>query len=144
MTKIPLFTLEELTSAFALLLPADSAKAYATEWFEQIAGDNVDERGYYLYEDWRDAADVRELLAANEPSIRAVGRQRHSAAGRFISLRTLSMEEWHDWLIRFSDFHLNLLAASSPVLFDRIRAATGDSVETANHKRQRILELITA
>lgn len=140
MRSIPLFTRAELAHAFALLMSEGAANRWADEWFARFAGDEVvDENGFYLYLDW--TADEPSV----PPSVRglAVGGSASDQTG-FEHLGRLTEDELGEHLMDFGGFHLNLLSLSSPVVFDRIRAGLGDSLEAATRGREQMRRIVQA
>ena len=133
MPPFPLFSRDELSAAFALVFrdPA-TADRVATEWFVQIANSDVDEQGRFLLGDWTGevpsapAIDQglvigsREVLSQQEPE---------DADRRFFG--GWDDQEKAEYLLRFSDFHLALLALVSPELNERMRIARRMTPEAA-------------
>jgi hypothetical protein len=117
-----------------------AAHRWADEWFTRFAGDeNVDENGFYLYLDW----------TAGDPSLQAsivayAGSHNGSTHTGYEHLRPLTEDELGEYLMYFSDFHLNLLSFSSPIVFERIRAALGDSPKIAARKREQMQQIVQA
>lgn len=140
MVEIPLFTRKELARAFALLMSDGAATRWADEWFSRFGGDeNVDENGFYLYVDW--TADE----PSEPPSARGLaGGGDNSSQTGFEHLGRMTENELGEHLMSLSGFHLNLLALSSPVLFDRIRTGLGDSLEAATNGREQMRRIVQA
>src|SRR5437773_8904709 len=63
MGPAPLFTRDELETAFRLILPQDVAARCARQWFDEFASESVDERGYFLYEEWWNTSGTPSSLA---------------------------------------------------------------------------------
>ena len=137
--RIPLFTREELTRAFALILPPDAAARYAGRWFDECA-DEVDERGRYLWEAWR--------WPTTEEEWRALGLAHSSRdpdevhTGGYEMFRGRPVDEKGEFLLRFSDFHLNLVSLVSADLARTIREARGDSAEQATRSRRQMEAIV--
>src|SRR4051812_49828157 len=115
MHAIPIFTRAELAHAFGLLMNESAATRWADEWFIRLADDEgVDENGFYLYVDW----------TAGDPNLQAsivayAGTRNPSSRTGYEHLRLLTEDELGEFLMYFSDFHLNLLSFSSPIVCDR-------------------------
>jgi hypothetical protein len=123
MDPLPLFTRDELAAAFRLVLPPDVADRCAREWFDQCASESVDQRGYFLYKEWWDqsgapAAPARGLVVQTA-SVTDAERDAHER--KFFGSMTLA--DRIDLLMRFSDFHLNLVALVSDDVKRRVQAA---------------------
>ena len=140
MNAIPLFTRGELAHAFGLLMSEGAAIRWAHEWFMRFTADeDVDEHGFYLYTDWT-AADSSE-----SPAIVAIAAGAGSSQGTgYEHLRRLTEDELGEYLMYFSDFHLNVLSLSSPIVFQRIRAALRDSMDVATRKREQMRQIVAA
>jgi hypothetical protein len=143
MPKMPLFTEAELATAFQWLLPDAVASQAAHEWFEQIA-DDVDEEGRFVYQDWRELAglplDAPSVLAAapkGVPDAERIQRQLAHFAGMSTSMRL-------EVLMRFSDFHLNLVSLVSAAAAERIRQGCGLSVEQLQARQLQMRRIVTA
>ena len=123
MGPAPLFTRDELETAFRLILPQDVAARCARQWFDEFASESVDERGYFLYEEWWNTSGTPSSLAhglvVQTGSATDVERDAHER--RFFG--SMTIPERVEFLMRFSDFHLNLVALVSDELRHRVQAA---------------------
>jgi hypothetical protein len=120
---IPLFTLDELKDAFALLLAEDEARDLARKWFQTFTDkNNIDGSGRYLYRDWRSHPDTPSS-ARNQPSVvfELPTAGTASVSGMYDWLLSASREDLESRLLGFSNFHFDLLAVSSPELRARVK-----------------------
>ena len=121
MPSYPLFTRDELATAFALVFPAPAvAERVAGQWFEQFT-DDVDHEGRFVYHDWHEETGEPDVVATG-PAWTDTSKEHEAEAAWY---RGWSDEQKAEFLLRFSDFHLALAALVSPQLFERMRAARG-------------------
>lgn len=143
--RIPLFNRDELTAAFALIF-RDPAVAHqvAGRWFEEMAGDDVDAEGRFLYRDWHEEAG----MPLGEPDAFGAGShpydtpEAHEAEAA--SFRGWSDERKSELVLSFSSFHFDLVALVSPELFERMRAASGMTAEQAEVSRAQMERIARA
>jgi hypothetical protein len=145
MAPKPLFNQRELEAAFQLILPPAIAAQCASQWFSEIAGsDALDQNGYFLYEDWHEAAgipdDGRDVIAFRDPAV----TEEQRIAGEAAYWGGLSIDDRIRLVMRFSDFHLTLLALVSDALFDRMRLATGMTRPQAETNRAQMQRRVAA
>ena len=145
MDRIPLFTRAELSAAFALILPASAAADYAHRWFDQFA-DDEDAAGRYLWdpEPFRAWATDTEREAAGL----AVGPPRQSpdevGTGGYEVYAGRPDAEKGEFLLRFSDFHLNLVSLVSPELAARVAAGRGDTPAQSARSMRHMRAIVAA
>jgi hypothetical protein len=141
MPPLPLFTKAELQAGFALILPAASATEAAEEWWALFA-DEVDDRGYFLFDQ-----DPTSPAHRSNNALALAGRQQTDAQ-RDAQERALwggmSVAERRELLIRFSSFHFRLLGLVSDDLFDRMRLAEGLSLSAAEPARAQMRRIVAA
>lgn len=137
--SFPLFTEAELAAAFHLLLPASDARRWAAEWFLLFADEgDLDEAERYTLRtagrlrDVNDRGRSRALLAKEAPQLPM------AADGIATDLGRMSNAVRGEFLMRLSDFVLDLAAASSPSVAERVRHARGDD---ERHSRARIARM---
>jgi hypothetical protein len=139
MDHIPLFTQAELTTAYRLLLPPDLAAELARRWFETfVDDDNIDEAGRYLYVDWRDYPDLPEAIGS-QPTAVISQPPTVSGEGMYDWLISMPREDLQELLLSFSDFHLDLVAVSSPSLRTRVELIRRRDPQTSTERRCREL-----
>jgi hypothetical protein len=137
---VPLFTIEELTTAFSLLLPKSRAAVVARGWFDTFAvPESVDGAGRYLYRDWLDDPDMQELTV-HQPILELALPIVPSDAGMFDYLAELSSEEMEERLMMFSDFLLDLVALSSPRLLEQVKVIRKAEVNVSTEYHCRELQ----
>lgn len=138
----PLFSRFELGDAFSLVLPDSVARRLAGEWFDRYAGpDDTDQQGRFLCD--------RALFTSESetPGIEPIALSttpQDSGATRFEPLRTMSDSSLQDWLMSFTDFHLNLLMLVSPELEERVRRFRGDTHVVAARRKAQAEEMVAA
>jgi hypothetical protein len=142
MAAVALFTVDDLALAFGMIVSAPTATEWAAEWFRQYA-DRIDAAGFFVYEPWwtdegGPPPDARAGLAG--------GSLRHPANGApsYAGLRGWSKEKKFEFLMRFSDVHLDLLTLVSAELSARIREIRRDSESAAARRRENVLRLVEA
>lgn len=138
MTAVSLFTRDELATAFRLLMSPEAADRWATEWFNRFADEtDVDEHGRYLYRDWDDESPSDDAILSRsqhaDPLPGRTGYERFAEEGD---------DDVGEYLMSFSDFHLNLVALSSSTLNERVRVLRGDSEEKAARRRAQMLRIV--
>jgi|SRR5437870_4577613 len=127
MEPLPIFTRDELAAAFRLVLPPDVADRCARQWFDQFASGSVDQRGYFLYEEWWDRSGaptgLAQGLAVQIGSVTDAERDAHERK----VFGSMTLADRINLLMRFSDFNLNLVALVSDDVKRRVQAAIGAS-----------------
>lgn len=129
MASVLVFKEDALRRAFARLFPARQARALAKRWMNEVPADERarTRRCYYANTaNWRDAQ-------ANPIAVdtRAASNASPEYSKRF---REMTDEERDEYLLRESDFVLNLVASTSLEAFDAVRRLRGDSAAFA-HRR---------
>lgn len=140
MNGVPLFSVDDLSAAFGLILSPTAARKWAEEWFRRFADDDlVDARGYYLYTRWDG-----DRLGRNQPDIASAPpeSERSEMATGYEDFCGRSENEKGEQLMYFSDLHLNLLALASEDLYRRVQSARGDTDERAEHRRRQTLSVV--
>jgi hypothetical protein len=142
---IPPFTRNELSAAFALVV-ADPhiADRLAIQWFDEIAGADVDSNGRFFHRDWT-IESVATPVAAN--GLVVVG-----SGGAYEAPAEAQQRYWAGWtvdrkseyLLRLSDFHLALVARVSAELFERMRLARRLTGDTAARSREQLQAIARA
>ena len=136
MSAVPLFNFAELKRAFALILPEAKAEEWAKEWWAVHATESdLDSAGNFLFEDWPDDEKIEVAFAASKAT-------NAEYAWGFESLRERSDDELGEFLMSFTDFHLNLLSLVSPELFERVKRVRGDSNIMAERRRRQMLRIV--
>ncbi len=141
MPLIPLFTKAELKAGFGLILPSASAAETADEWWDQFA-DEVDDRGYFLYDQDPQSPALRPDNALADGS-RYQAPEKREAQERLL-WGGMTIADRRELLLRFSSFHFRLLALLSPDLFERMRLAEDLSVATAERGREQMKRIVAA
>lgn len=136
----PTFTRDELAEAFSLIIAAPPAQHWAGEWFARFGSDeDVDETGRYLYEH-RGAEDVRRSVV-----VHGVGAPTASTGlTGYEEYSHQSDDEIGEFLMHFSDFHLNLASLVSPDLSERVRIARGDTPERHEHRKAQMRRIVAS
>ena len=115
MNSFPLFDVHELTQAFTLILPDKQAGQVATEWFARF-GDNLDPQGRFCYTPRTPRREPQKISddipMPVPPGARGSGLEK---------LRNSTFDEFRQYLLRFSSFHMGLVALVSPDLERRVR-----------------------
>jgi len=115
------------------------AAQVAKEWFDLFA-DTTDAEGRVLHPDWN---GTRGPVAAF-----AIGEGSHSPEEVEANERRYfsgwSDAQKRDFLMRFSDLHLALVALASHDAFERMRLARGISIEAAERSRKQMLRITEA
>ena len=144
MDPAPLFTRDELETAFRLILPQDVAAHCARQWFDQFASESVDERGHFLYEEWWNKPGM-PLGLAKGPVVQtgsATDLERDTHERKFSG--SMTIPERIDLLMRFSDFHLNLIALVSDELRHRVQAALKASDAQMDRRTSQMRRIVKA
>lgn len=132
LASYPLFTESDLARAFGFLLPEEAARHLAARWFVEIGSDDV-VNGVYMArrESWRPAhGQLGGLAVRGTPSFGPPEPWKQFKEGS---------DEWRaNYLLRLSDFHLNLVSLVSPDVFERVRRLRGDTEEQAQYKREQM------
>jgi hypothetical protein len=127
MEPVPIFTCDELAAAFRLVLPPDVAERCARQWFDQFASESMDQRGTFLYKEWWDQPGaprgLAEGLVVQTGSFTETERDGHERK----VLGSMTVADRINLLMRFSDFHLNLVALVSEDVKRRVQVALGAS-----------------
>jgi hypothetical protein len=123
------FNEDMLRSAFVLLCPARKARSLAKRWMDEVPVDDRarTQRAYYSDPSpWRQSAQ-------NTIAVETRGATGTSAeySRRF---REWATEERDEYLLRESDFILNLVASISLESFEAVRRLRGDT-SAAAHRR---------
>ena len=144
MTGKRLFKRSELEAAFALILPPATAAECAARWFSEIAGDDVDEGGYFLCQDWQAQGgmgdDGPDLLAVQDAAVSQT--EREASEQRFWA--GLSVEDRVELVMRFSDLHFALVALVSDEAAERLRLAAGLTPAQAARRREQMRRAVSA
>jgi hypothetical protein len=133
MKSMPLFTRDELAAAFRLILSPVEAERRASTWFELFGEGCVDHEGRVVLVATPHADDESSTddgWPAEAPA-EHTRRTSTSGTGGFERFRGRSEEEKGEYLMHFSDFHLNLVSLVSPEVAERVRVARGDTPEQA-------------
>jgi hypothetical protein len=139
--SVALYTKDELQAAFALILPPGPAKAAADEWWAAFA-DNVNERGYWVYETNRGSPSLAPTNALAVGTRRLTPEEERAQDRQFWG--RMSIEERRELLLRFSSFHLRLVGLLSDELFERMRKAEGLTPEQAETGRAQMERIVAA
>lgn len=138
MPAVPLFTRSEIEAAFGLLLPPQVAAAAARQWWEQFA-DEVDEHGYFLYED--------PLVGLNRPTGHAIASplpESEQQRQEQLFWSSMSVEQRLELLMRFSNFHFGLVSLVSDELHERMRRAEGLTRKQAGNRGAQMRRIVAA
>lgn len=136
MSRVPVFSAKELEAAFRLVLPGPEAESAAREWMDVFVDEgDLDVSGMILLEE----ADWRESASAPITSLPPYGRETREE-----DVSGWSIARKRKFLMRLSDFTLNLLAISSDDAFERIRALRADSSELAAHRAAQMRRIAAA
>lgn len=143
MPPVPLFTRDELSAAFALLFTdQDVAGRIATQWWVEIATDDVDANGYFFHRDWTDAPPPAPTLADGLVLAQRSERTESVEAARQRFWGGWTDERKAEYLLRLSDFHLALVALVSPELFERMRLARHMTPDAAARSRDHLSSIV--
>ena len=134
------FSWDELTAAFALLLPAKTAELLADEWFETIAGSAADGR-YVHPSTWGSPREVEPQARVNVPPEWNAPDVITRDESLFL---TRSEEDVRDLLLRLGDTHLALLAVVNEDLYERMRQARFMTNEGAARNRLQVIRAVRA
>jgi len=150
------FTVAELAAAFALLLPQPEAEALAKRWFETFA-DSVDPQGYYIDlpwdirfdDDWAEALRggmIIDTVIEEGESIEdtPVWDAPAQVASDETLFNAFSEDSAEDYLMRFGDLHLALVALVNDDLYERMRLVRGMTESGAQRNRQQVRRGIDA
>ena len=144
MEPVPIFTCDELAAAFRLVLPPDVAERCARQWFDQFASESMDQRGKFVYKEWWDQPraprGLAEGLVVQNGSFRETERDGHER--KFFG--SMSVADRINLLMRFSDFHLNLVALVSEDVKRRVQAALGASDEQMERRLTQMRRIVDA
>ncbi|HEV7366816.1 MAG TPA: hypothetical protein VGN76_13290 [Gemmatimonadales bacterium] len=135
---VPLFTQPEIEAAFGLILPPEVATRAARVWWEQFASE-VDERGYFLYEDHLAGIKGAHGLAIASPLPESEQRSQER-----LFWGSTPVEERLEYLMRFSSFHIGLVGLVSEELHERMRTAEGLTLEGADRRRAQMRRIVDA
>jgi hypothetical protein len=136
MSRVPVFSANELEAAFRLILSAPGADSAAREWMDMFVDEgDLDENGMILLKE----ADWRKGTWAPITSLPPFGQEIREE-----DLRGSSIIRQRKFLMRLSDFTLNLPATSSDHAFERIRALRDDSAELAAHRATQMRRIVAA
>ena len=140
--RVPLFTVDELAAAFALVLSKERASALARRWFEMFVDDAMlDTAGRYVYTDRVRDPRTPEALRVS-PIVIVSPPQLPASAGMYDWILSMPQGRLEERLLSFSDVHLDLFAVSSTdgrARVDRLRQ--GEPPEFAE-RRYRELERV--
>lgn len=140
---VALFTRGELAIAFAQIIPNLDALRWADEWFDLFAGpEAIDAQGKFL---WR--ADEQSGSEACVACLGQVASQPGSQAQSAdtttaVEIHRMSISERGEFLLRLSDFTLDLVAASSASLATAIRVARRESQQRSMARVSRMKEML--
>jgi hypothetical protein len=141
MPAVPLVTRPEIEAAFSLILPPNVASAAARQWWEEFAGE-VDERGYFLYEDPL-VADP-QLNGPQGLVIASSLPESEQQIQEQLFWSSMSVEQRVEFLMRFSSFHFGLVSLVSEELYERMRTAEGLTREQADRRRAQMRRIVAA
>jgi hypothetical protein len=131
-------------AAFRLVLPPDVAERCARQWFDQFASESMDQRGKFVYKEWWDQPGapqgLAEGLVVQNGSVRETERDSH--VRKFFG--SMSVADRINLLMRFSDFHLNLVALVSEDVKRRVQAALGASDEQMERRLTQMRRIVDA
>ena len=144
MAGVPLFTKRDLETAFALVVPGETAKATA----ERCGGSGSLTKSMivdtFLYEDPRERSGVPQ----DAPAVVAAPSVVITEAELFALERDLwasqSLEDRIALLMSFSSFHFGLLGLLSDELRERMRVACGMSPVQAEQVRTHVRRAVAA
>jgi hypothetical protein len=104
--------------------------------------DDVDQDGYFLYEDPVSSGLVPKGLQVVAAGPAIPEPQRLDNERRFWG--AMSQPERREVLLRFSSFHLGLLALVSPELRERVRIAQGWTPAQMQHNQDQMARIVAA
>ena len=135
------FSRDELTAAFALLLPATQAELLAKEWFETIGGDSGTDGRYVHRSTWGPPREIEPHAPVDVPAQwnapDVIARDESLFLNR-------SYEDVRDLLLRLGDTHLALLALVNDDLYERMRQVRFMTNEGAARNRLQVLRAVRA
>jgi hypothetical protein len=135
------FSRDELTAAFALLLPPKDAELLANEWFETIgAGSDADGR-YVHSSTW---GPPREVEAQSRVDVPAEWNAPDVVARDENLFLSWSYQDVRDWLLRLGETHLALLALVNDDLYERMRQVRFMTNKGAARNRLQVLRAVRA
>jgi hypothetical protein len=137
MAAHPAFTRAELEAAFRLVLPTEVAKNAAATWWRRFA-DNVDERGFLLYDPPSEQLEPRVGAHAAPPA----GSKQRAQSREFWG--SMSEAERLELLMRFSSFHFGLVGLLSDDIHERLRLAQGLTPAQAESQRAQMRDIVAA
>lgn len=140
MAPTPLFTRDELSDGFALLVSPARADELATRWFELFA-DEVDERGRFVYGEAWGSPQPRSLSVARDPEEQSSAESIERDEALFRHFDDAVAE---DWLMRLGDLHLALVALVNDDLFERMSRARDMSEAAAARNRLQLQRAVRA
>ncbi len=138
MRTSPTFTRDELAQAFGLIIAATAAKHWAEEWLARFGGDeDIDEKGRFLYTHWETARPsvIVHRMGEGAESTDVTGYEEYSHQ---------SDDAIGEFLMHFSDFHLNLASLVSPELSERVRIARGDTPQRHEHRKAQMRKIVAS